>query len=161
MPPYLSDVENQAFVDGLVQIGLKGRDLGKVFYEFALFGMNEQDIAQFIRDHFTNLFDIAGFLYELNLSPEELNRILVLLPSDWRTYLEGQIAMFDRFSSTFFEGEFQGFSGTDLINFINNNMGTPLFPLPAPGVIPTLLVMPPWVVPSEPPNIPINGSSPF
>jgi hypothetical protein len=91
-----------------------------------------------------------------------LNQILNLLPSDWRTYLLEQIAMFDKLSKILYEGDFLGYSGTDLINFIRNNLFNPAVPLPTPGPIPTMppsIVIPTWVVPLEPPLLTINGSN--
>ena len=162
--PYMNETENQEFVDNLVDIGLTGREMGKVFYKFNEFGMNAQDLSRFILDHLTSLYDIAGFLYELNLSPDALNQLLNLLPSDWRTYLLGQIAMFDKLTGALFEGEFQGYSGTDLYNFIRDNLFNPVITLPPPGPFPTIppsIVVPTWVVPPEPPLLPINGTTPF
>ena len=162
--PYMTESENQEFVDNLVNIGLTGREMGKVFYKFNEFGMNAQDLSRFILDHLTSLYDIAGFLYELNLSPDALNQLLNLLPSDWRTYLLGQIAMFDKLTGALFEGEFQGYSGTDLYNFIRDNLFTPVVTLPPPGPIPTFnppIIIPTWVLPPELPLPPINGTIPF
>ncbi len=140
--PYLNEQENNSFTAKLLTLGLDGSELGKVFFAFDLFGMSMDELAQYLLQ-MGSMFDVAKFIAELHLSPEELQQLLNLLPFDWRLYLSAQLAILEKITQAYFEGTFNGMTGNELLQYIEEFLTSGIVPLPPSEFIPTLPTLPP------------------
>ncbi len=133
--PYMNEGENDAFTEMLLTLGLDGSELGKVFFAFDLFGMSLQELAQYLMN-LGNLYDIARFIAELHLSPEELAQLIGLFPFDWQLYLSAQLAMLEKLVAAYYEGTFDGMTGDELLAYVEEYLTSEIVPL-LPGTLPT------------------------
>ncbi len=157
--PYLNETERNEFTDKLLTLGLNGSEMGKVFFAFDLFGMSMNELAQYLLQ-LNSMYDVALFLAELHLTPEQLQALLNQMPFDWRTYLSAQLALLEQIKEAYYEGTFNGLTGEDLNNFIDDFLTTGIVPLPTLGITPTLpsfipfdLIWAPLGDPSIPPPV--------
>jgi hypothetical protein len=157
--PYMNNSQKQAFINQLMHIGLTAKELGLVFFGFDDFGLDPQALSSIIMEYFPSENDVANFLHELSLDPDVLGQIINLLPLNWRISLQSQITTLDEETEAYYEGQFQGFSGSDLIDFVQQYLQNPpdLFPTleSTPTLSPTFEI-PDWPIPSQIPSLPFH-----
>jgi hypothetical protein len=153
--PYLNETERDEFTEKLLEMGLNGSELGKVFFAFDLFGMSMSELAQYLLQ-LGSMYDVALFLAELHLSPEQLHELFNGMPFDWQFYLSAQLAILEQIQEAYYEGTFDGLTGEELNNYIDNFLTTGIIPLPTLGITPTLPPFPfyPNWAPLGDPSIP-------